>query len=239
MLAGRDRLPVRAALSAGATVLLMARSPRRGEVRRALEPMLGAERCVALQLALIERALAWAAEVSPEPVQVAHDQPDAAAEFRAIAGPRAKLFPQNGEGIAARLADASARLFARGAGPLLIVWPDLLRWRADHASGAIDDLEHGCDLSLGPVFDGGLYLLAIARPLPELFGLPEQTWRNPDAMMVALAAAQHAGLQVGILRSERALHHSADIAAALADPLLATELTAIVGRPGTRGEPPA
>ena len=197
---------------------------------RALEPMLGAERCAALQVALIERALAWAAEVSPEPVHVAHDPPDAADELRS--GPGATLFPQNGEGIAARLADATARLFAHGAGPLLIVWPDLLRWRADHASGALDDLEHGCDLSLGPVFDGGLYLLAIARPLPELFGLPEQTWRNPDAMMVALAAAQHAGLQIGIMRSERALHRPADIEAALADPMLAPELTSIIGRPG-------
>lgn len=233
-------------MSDGASVLMMARAPRRAEVRRALEPMLGAERCAALQAALIERALAWAAEVSPEPVYVAHEPPDAADEFRAIAGPRATLFPQNGEGIAARLADASTRLFARGAGPLLIVWPDLLRWRADHASGALDDLEHGCDLSLGPVFDGGLYLLAIARPLPELFGLPEQTWRNPDGMMVALAAAQHAGLQIGILRSERALHRSADIEAALADPMLAPELTAIIGRPEPiigrprpSGEPPA
>jgi uncharacterized protein len=222
-------------LSTGATVLLMARAPRRGEVRRALEPMLGAERCVELQRALIERALAWAAEVSPEPVQIAHDPPDAADEFRTIAGAGTRLFPQNGEGIAARLADATARLFAHGAGPVLIVWPDLLRWRADHASGALDDLEHGCDLSLGPVFDGGLYLLAIARPLPELFGLPEQTWRNPDAMMVALAAAQHAGLQIGVLRSERGLHRSADVEAALADPILAPELKAIIGRPGTIG----
>jgi glycosyltransferase A (GT-A) superfamily protein (DUF2064 family) len=205
-------------LSDGASVLLMARAPGRDDVRLALEPMLGAERCAALQAALLERTLAWAAEVSPEPVNVAHD----------------------------RLADATARLFAHGAGPLLIVWPDLLRWRADHASGALDDLEHGCDLSLGPVFDGGLYLLAIARPLPELFGLPEQTWRNPDAMMVALAAAQHAGLQIGIMRSERALHRPADIEAALADPMLAPELTSIIGRPGPiigrprpGGEPPA
>jgi uncharacterized protein len=225
-------------LSTGATVLLMARAPRRGAVLRALEPMLGAERCVTLQVALIELALAWAAEVSPQPVQIAHDPADGADELRPIVGPNARLFPQNGEGIAARLADATARLFTHGAGPLLIVWPDLLRWRPDHASGALEDLEHGCDLSLGPVFDGGLYLLAVVRPLPELFSLPEQTWQSPDAMTVALAAAQHAGLQIGILRSERALHRSADIRAALADPLLAPELAAIIGKPATLGDAP-
>jgi hypothetical protein len=195
-------------LSAGATVLLMARAARRGEALPELESMLGAERCVTLQVALDERVQAWAREVSSEPVQAC---------------------PEDGQSVAARLAQATAGLFADGAGPLLIVWPDLLRWRGDHASGALDDLQHGCDLSLGPVFDGGLYLLAIARPLPELFALPEQTWRNPDAMMVALAAARHAGLQIGILRSERALHRPADVRAALADPLLAAELTAIIG----------
>jgi glycosyltransferase A (GT-A) superfamily protein (DUF2064 family) len=225
-------------LSAGATVLVMARAPRRGEVLQSLEPMLGAERCAALQVKLIERVVAWAGEVSAEPVQVAHDPPDAEDELWALVGPGATLFPQNGQGIAARLAHATARLFAHGAGPLLIVWPDLLRWRSDHATGALDDLEHGCDLSLGTVFDGGLYLLAIARPLPELFGLPEETWRNPDAMMVALAAAQHAGLEIGILRSERALHRPADLRAALADPLLAAELVAIVGAAATWGDCP-
>jgi glycosyltransferase A (GT-A) superfamily protein (DUF2064 family) len=224
-------------MSAGATVLLMAPSPRHGEALPGLEPILGVDRCAALQVALIERVLAWAREVSPEPVQVAHDQPDAADELRAIIGTGATLHPQSGQGIAARLAGATARLFAQGAGPLLIVWPDLLRWRGDHATGALEDLQHGCDLSLGPVFDGGLYLLAIARPLPELFGLPEQTWENPDAMMVALAAAQHAGLEIGILRSERALHRPADLRAAFADPLLAPELRSIIGTVATSGTP--
>jgi glycosyltransferase A (GT-A) superfamily protein (DUF2064 family) len=215
-------------LSDRPTVLLMARAPRRGEVLRALEPVLGADRCRELQIALIELVAAWARGVTSEPLYVAHDPPDAGDELRVVLGGRATLFPQNGQGIAARLADASARLFSHGHGPLLIVWPDLLRWRPDHAAGALYDLEQGCDLSLGPVFDGGLYLLAIARPLPELFALPEQTWRSPDAMTVAVAAAQHAGLEIGILRTERALHRPADVRAALADPLLAPELVPII-----------
>ena len=102
------------------------------------------------------------------------------------------LFPQNGEGIAGRLADASARVLARAGGPLLIVWPDLPRFRTAHAAGALDDLGAGCDVVLGPAIDGGLYLVGIARPLPELFALPEQTWRN-DVMGVALTAIRDVG----------------------------------------------
>ena len=210
-------------------VLLMARAPRLGEVRRALEPLLGREGCLELQSALIARAAAWARTVSSVPIHVAHDPPDAGAELRRLVGADAVLFPQNGEGIAGRLADASARVLARAGGPLLIVWPDLARFRTAHAAGALDDLAAGCDVVLGPAIDGGLYLVGISRPLPELFALPEQTWRH-DVMGVALTAIRDVGYEVGILRAERALHRPADLRAALADPLLPGDVAAILSR---------
>ena len=207
----------------------MARAPRAGEVRRALEPLLGREGCVELQSALIAHAAAWARQISPVPPHVAHDPPDAGAELRRLVGADAVLFPQNGEGIAGRLADGSARVLARAGGPLLIVWPDLPRFRTMHAAGALDDLGAGCDVVLGPAIDGGLYLVGIARPLPDLFALPEQTWRH-DVMGVALTAIRDVGYEVGILRAERALHRPADVRAALADPLLPGDVGTILRR---------
>jgi hypothetical protein len=209
-------------------VLVMTRSPRRGQVRRALEPLLGADACVALQSLLIARTVEWGAAVAPGRVHVAHDPPDAANELRLLVGPDVSLFPQNGDGIAARLADAAARVFVRHSGPLLIVWPDLPRLHRAHAKAALADLETGCDVVLGPAVEGGLYLIAIARPLPRLFGLPEHAWRNPDVMAVGVAAAREAGLEIGILRVERALHRPADVRAALADPLLPQEFRTVL-----------
>jgi glycosyltransferase A (GT-A) superfamily protein (DUF2064 family) len=210
-------------------VLLMARAPRPGEVRRALEPLLGREGCLELQATLIAHAAVWARQISSVPIHVAHDPPDAGAELRRLVGADAVLFPQNGEGIAGRLADASARVLARAGGPLLIVWPDLPRFRAAHAAGALGDLAAGCDVVFGPAIDGGLYLVGISRPLPELFALPEQTWRH-DAMGVALTAIRDVGYEVGILRAERALHRPADLRAALADPLLPGDMATILRR---------
>jgi len=207
----------------------MARAPRPGEVRRALEPVLGRDGCVELQASLIAQASVWAREVGAGPPHVAHEPPDAGAELRRLVGSDAMLFPQNGEGIAGRLADASARVLARSGGPLLIVWPDLPQLRVDHATAALDDLRAGCDVVLGPAIDGGLYLVGIARPLPELFALPEQAWRN-DVMGVALTAIREVGFEVGILRAERALHRPADVRAALADPLLPPDVAAILRR---------
>jgi glycosyltransferase A (GT-A) superfamily protein (DUF2064 family) len=211
-------------------VLIMARAPRRGEVRRALEPLLGPDRAAALHAALIVQAVSWARAVAPNCVHVAHEPADAGAELRRLLGSQTPLFPQNGDGIAGRLADAAARVFVHHDGPVLIAWPDLPRWREDHASGALGDLEAGCDVTLGPAIDGGFYLIGLARPLPRLFGLPEQAWRSPDAMTIGLAAARDAGLEIGLLRTERALHRPADIRAALADPLLPPELARVLGR---------
>jgi uncharacterized protein len=213
-------------------VLIMARAPRRGEVRRPLEPLLGPDGCVTLQAELIVRAAHWAQSVAPGGVHVAHDPPDAAPEVRALIGDAAALFPQNGDGIAGRVADAAARVFGHSHGPLLIIWPDLPRLRPEHAGGALDDLSAGCDLVLGPAVDGGLYLVGLARPLPKLFCLPEQAWRSPDVMTMGFAAAREAGLEIGILRTERALHRPADVRAALADPLLPDGLARILRRNG-------
>ncbi len=100
------------------------------------------------------------------------------------------------------------------------MWPDLPQLRPDHATAAIDDLGAGCDVVLGPVIDGGFYLIGIPRPLPKLFGLPERIWRSPDVMALAIAAARDADAELGILRAERGLHRPADVKAALVDPLL-------------------
>jgi glycosyltransferase A (GT-A) superfamily protein (DUF2064 family) len=208
----------------------MVRAPRRGEVRRALEPLLGAERCAALQATLVLQTVAWARAVAPGAVHVALEPADACNEIRRLTGDSAVLFPQNGEGIAGRLADAVARVFARHEGPLLIVWPDLPRLRPGHARAALDDLRGGCDVVLGPAIDGGFYLIGINRPLPRLFALPENAWRSRDVMTIGLAAARDAGLEIGLLRPERALHRPADVRAALADPLLPAELARVLGK---------
>lgn len=210
-------------------VLMMVRAPRSGTVRRALEPLIGRGRCVALEVALIEQAATWANAVAPGAMHVAHEPPDAGPELRMLLGPDVALFPQNGDGIAGRLADATARVFGHNEGPVLIIWPDLTRWRAEHAISALGDLEAGCDVALGPAIDGGFYLIAIARPLPALFSLPEQAWRSPDVMAIAIAAAHDAGLEIGILRVERALHRPDDLRAALADPLLSPRFAGILG----------
>jgi glycosyltransferase A (GT-A) superfamily protein (DUF2064 family) len=208
----------------------MARAPRRGEVRHALESLIGLDGCLALQAALILEAMRWARTLYPRAIYVAHEPGDAGRDLQRLAGDDVHVFPQNGDGIAGRVADAVGRVSAHSSGPIFIVWPDLPRLGEIHAEAARLDLTAGADLVLGPVFDGGYYLIAIARPLPSLFALPEAVWRGPDSFNQVLLAASKAGLEVGILRGERALHRPADARAALADPLLPDAVARALGR---------
>ncbi len=217
-------------VSPGPAALIMARAPRRGEVRHALEPLLGLDGCVALQTVLIGECLRWARELGPREIYLAHEPADAGRDLQRLAGEDVMMFPQNGDGIAGRVADAVARVYSHSPGPVFIVWPDLARLTAAHAEAARADLASGADLVLGPVFDGGYYLIALARPLPALFSLPEQVWRVPDSTDQVVAAAGRAGLEVGVLRGERALHRPADARAVLADPLLPEVVARALGR---------
>ena len=110
----------------------------------------------------------------------------------------------------------------------MLLWPDLPRWRSVHVEAALSDLADGCDLAIGPMFDGGFYLLGLARPLPSLLELDSETWQSPDAMALTLAVAARGGVEAGLLRAERALRTEGDVAAALADPLLDEELKTLL-----------
>ncbi len=211
-------------------VVIMARAPRRGEVRHALESLLGLDGCLALQTALLVEALRWARSLKPRGLYIAHEPADAGRELQLLGGDGTVLFPQNGEGIAARVADAVARVSSHSVGPVLVVWPDLAHFRQIHARAARIDLTTGADLVLGPVFDGGYYLIGVARPLPALFSLPELIWRGPDSLNQVLLAAAGLGLEIGMLQGERALHRPADVRAALADPLLPEAVRRALGK---------
>lgn len=79
-------------------------------------------------------------------------------------------------------------------------------------------------MAVGPIFDGGFYLLAFADPLPALLEVP----RSLDAMNRAFVIAHDAGVGIGLLRPERGLRGAWDVAAALADPLLDEELRGLL-----------
>jgi glycosyltransferase A (GT-A) superfamily protein (DUF2064 family) len=214
-------------------VLVFARAPRRGTVRRALEPLLGVDGAMKVHAALLVQAVQWARALQPDGLYAAYEPADAGPEIEALLGEDVLTFPQVGEGIAGRFRHAVGRMFEDGAGPVMVLWPDLPQLKVSLGQAARADFAAGVDVVLGPVFDGGFYLVGLARPLPRLFEIDEQDWRGPGAVGMAMAAAVQAGsepLEVGLLRVERALHRPSDVRAALADPMLPEGMAKVLGK---------
>ena len=114
-------------------------------------------------------------------------------------------------------------------GPTLVVWPELPVWLPQTGAAALDDLAAGCSVSIGPVFDGALYLLALAEPIPELLALGDRPWQGVHAMARVFGVVEHRELEVGLLRAERGLRRPGDVRALRADPLTDGELRELLG----------
>jgi hypothetical protein len=113
--------------------------------------------------------------------------------------------------------------------PTLIVWPELPMWLPEAGPAALDDLAAGCSVSIGPLFDGPLYLLAFAEPIPELLTLNQHPWGGVQAMARVFGIVEKQQLEVGLIRAERGLRRPDDVAALRADPLTDPELREMLG----------
>ena len=195
----------------------MAKAPVAGSVKTRLEPAFTPSECAAIQEQLIRRTARWAAHVAPGAAYLAYDRPDARDQVAALVPPDARLFVQSGIGLGERLTSATAAVWERHDGPLLVVGVDT-RLTTDHAEAALAQLAAGADAVFGPALDGGYYLAALARPLPELFALDLSAWGGPRVLELTLESAWKAGIRTALIHPERDLDTPADAEALSDDP---------------------
>ena len=204
--------------------VVFAQAPRPGECKKRLEPVLGADGCARLQSQLVSRAAAWAADVGD--LYVLFTPGDAGDDIAPLVPEAATLVPQVSGPLGVRLAAAVRDVFAEHGGPVVVVGVDTPLLGRGHASSALDDLAAGIDVTLGPASDGGYYLIGLRAPCEAVFALPDDAWGGPQVMFLTMQAAVEAGLSIGMLRAERALHEHADARALLADPLAPPDVIA-------------
>lgn len=211
-----------------AAVLVMAKAARAGHVKTRLEPLLGKRGCARLQAALIRRAVAWGEEIAPGVVYLAHSPAAAGAELRALTGGGVRLLEQPHTDLGAALAATTARVLEHHDGPLIVIGTDAPTLRPEHGAAALRTLSEGHDVCFGPAADGGYYLVALRRALPELFALEPGSWGGSDVLERSLLAAREAGLRPGLLWEERDLDDAVDAEALLGDPALPDEIARLL-----------
>ena len=214
-------------MSVGLSALVMAKAPRPGAVKTRMQPLLGADRCAALQAALIGHAARWAVEVAPGAAYLAYG-PDGAVEEELLphVPDGVELFPDGEGDLGEKLAHASAHVLGERPGPLLVVGTDMPLLARAHARGAVEALGEA-DVCFGPALDGGYWIVGLSRPRPEVFALGA-AWGGAEVLARSVELADGAGLEVALLGFERDLDDADDARALLREPSLAPRIAALL-----------
>jgi rSAM/selenodomain-associated transferase 1 len=175
------------------TLMVFARAPVEGAVKRRLAAALGPARALALYQAFLDDACALAGAVASSGARAvlavagAVDHPAIArlAREHGLA-----VVEQRGDDLGARMAHAIASQLAYG--PVCVIGSDSPTLERALVEDAFARLERH-DVVLGPATDGGYWLVGARRPAPELFAGVE--WGSDRVLTETLArlrACDHA-----------------------------------------------
>lgn len=196
------------------TVIVFARRPRGGRVKRRLARAAGrrrARRCYARTLARMldeVEALRGVRRVL---------MPAAAADvawFRArLRGRPWQVRAQARGDLGQRMASALSAALARG-GHAILVGSDILDGAAHDLAQACGALAGGAGVVVGTARDGGYWLIGLAAPCAVLFhGMP---WSTAAVSALTVARARAAGRRVATLAPRHDLDHGRDLLGAAA-----------------------
>jgi rSAM/selenodomain-associated transferase 1 len=178
-------------------LLLFLKWPEPGLAKTRLIPALGPETAAAVYRLLAEAEVAATRPGAGEYDRLFCFSPAAAeAQVRAWF-PGEAVWPQPEGDLGHRMASAFGAAFARGANRVALVGTDIPGVTRDLVARSFDALA-AADLVLGPTHDGGYYLVAMARPLPELFEGME--WSTTGVLAATRERAEALGLGTRLVR---------------------------------------
>ena len=173
---------------------IFAKEPRPGRVKTRLTPCLTPAEAAALYRVALRETVA---RFSAGPARLALC---CAGRRRWFAHnyPELPLLPQGRGDLGARLARAAAALFAAGAGAVAIAGSDSPDLPLPLISAVFAALARA-DAAVVPSADGGYVLLALRRPVPELFA--DIPWSTPAVLAATRARAAALGLRIASVGS--------------------------------------
>jgi len=174
-------------------LMVFLKRPRAGEVKTRLAARVGVEVAAQFYRVLADEEIRRTAPAAGEYTRLFFFAPAEAEAEIARWLPGETLLPQRGPDLGTRMAQAFADAFARGAQRVAIVGTDVPWVSRDAVLVALAALDRA-DLVLGPSDDGGYYLLATARPRPQLF--EGVVWGSASVLATTLQKAEALNLRV-------------------------------------------
>jgi len=177
----------------------MAKRPVAGLVKTRLCPPLAAAEAAELAQAMLEDTAEKCLECRDFETAIAAD--GELAWFRERFPAVGSIFAQEGDGLGARLANAFEREARERPGwSVAIVGADSPQVPAERIAESHEAVEAGADLVLGPDQGGGYYLVALRRPVPELF--TRVAMSTPTMRERTVELARELGLRVQLLAED-------------------------------------
>lgn len=187
-------------------LVIFARHPTAGPVKRRLAASLGEDAAIEIYRAFLEdwaaRADAWSAWAT----YWAFTPPDSAFERDFARGRPA--FVQCGDDLGARMKTAMEETLALGHRCVAIVGADVPHLSPSTIERAFATVAAGTDLALAPAADGGYALIAAER-VPEVFS--DVDWGTSRVLSATLDLARQAGLSVELLPETFDVDHVEDL----------------------------
>ena len=183
-----------------ACLCVFLKDPQPGQVKTRLGQRWGHQRAAALYRAFVEDTLQWAARLPLAEKRVYYTPPEASMEALhrlAPTGAESLRFHSQSEGdLGSRLHQAFLETFRDGFSASVVMGTDCPLLGPAVVTRALGELAKK-DLVLGPAHDGGYYLTAMTRLIPEVFR--DVPWSTSTVLETTLARAREAGVSVAQL----------------------------------------
>lgn len=164
-------------------LVVFARSPRLGQVKTRLSPLLGAQGCLELHISLLLDTLDRLGLLRhPIYLYLA----DCRAEDTGSLVASLSVRRQTGADLGERLSNAFLEV-SRDADRVIFLGTDSPTLPLDYIEKAITQLVD-FPVVIGPARDGGYYLLGLAQPKPELF--EQIDWGTPEVLSQTVSKLQ-------------------------------------------------
>lgn len=191
------------------TLIVFARRPVAGKVKRRIARVVGGRRAAALYARLLARTLAVAAPAGYSRLLLMPSQAGDCAWFRSRYGRAGWQVKAQVRGdLGRRMAQALESELARGRCAVLI-GSDLADVCTGDLRAARRALAGTADAVLGPAQDGGYWLIGLGRVVPELFA--GMRWSTPSVGAITVQRLTVAGCRLAVLATRHDIDSARDL----------------------------
>ena len=182
-----------------ARIVVFAREPVLGQVKTRLEPVLGEAGCLALYRSMLGRILTTVRQASLAPLALWVSS-NVSHEFFLSYCNKTDIHLQIGQDLGQRMVRAARECLAvEGVDSLLIIGSDCPAMDAKYLAAALEALQVGNEVVIGPARDGGYVLIGLNSPHEQVF--KDIEWGTERVLKQTLARVTAAKLPCHLLES--------------------------------------